>query len=384
MKIMLMAGHRLSSMKKSSDFFHLSALLVLILLIGLFFILLFFNKEKKENDIRVLSDHIISNFQAGLSYEMADLLSFSLALSEDGKLKNALIEDNEEMGYKILSNTTKRFKKYTHLKSLRLQVLTLDFSIFARSWDRGFEGMPLQWFREDLESISKNNEPKVGMETGRMLTFKATIPIRSGENILGYLEVIKLIDEFAIKLRKRGIELYALMNTRYLKQATLMREFPYIHDYVIANQNFNRELIETIKSIEWEVLRQKEYLYKSNILYLLEPMYNGENQKIGEYLLVLSKDALKRYEKGNQSVSFFTQFSDEDIKKVVASWQKPYDGYRSEYDKDFIASLPKLQLQERKSLEIKARAILDAYKKRELIDIILHNRHQEAKRGVIK
>jgi len=371
-------------MSREPNFFHISLLMVSFLLMGLLFSLLFFDKEKREDDIRVLSDHIVSNFQAGLSYEMADLLSFSLALSEDGKLKNALIADDEERGYEILSNITKRFKKYTHLKSLRLQVLTPDFSIFSRSWDTGFEGMPLQWFREDLDTLLRNKKPKVGMETGRMLTFKATIPIRSGATVLGYLEVIKLIDEFALKLRKRGIELYALMDTRYLKQATLMREFPYLQDFVIVNQNFNKQFISHIKSVDWDLLNQKYYLYDDNILYLLEPMYNGEGKKIGQYLLILSKDALKRYEQGNSAVSFFTQFSDDDIKEVVTSWSKSHNGFHSEYEKDMIASLPKLQIEDKKELELKVRDILNDYQKSELIDIILHNRHQEVKRGIVK
>ena len=371
-------------MSKQANFFYISLFIVSLILFGLLFTLLFFGKEKREDHIRVLGDHIVSNFQAGLSYEMADLLSFSLALSEDGKLKNALIADDEDKGYEILSNITKRFKKYTHLKSLRLQVLTPDFSIFSRSWDKGFEGMPLQWFREDLDMLLRNQKPKVGMETGRMLTFKASIPIRSGTNILGYLEVIKLIDEFALKLRKRGIELYALMDARYLKQATLMRDFTYINDYIIANQNFNKQLISNIQEIDWELLAQKQYSYSDDILYLLEPMYNGEGKKIGQYLLILSKDALKRYEKGNQSVSFFTQFSDEDIIQVVSSWRKPYDGFRTEYDKSLIASLPKLHTEDKKELEAKARDILKSYPKSELVEIILQNRHQEEKRGVIK
>jgi hypothetical protein len=332
----------------------------------------------------MLSDHISSNFQEGLSYEMANLLTFSLALSEDGKLKNALIAEDEERGYEILSNISKRFKKYTYLKSLRLQVLTPDFSIFSRSWDRGFEGMPLSWFRDDLQMLIAHKKPKVGMETGRMLTFKATIPIESGKALLGYLEVIKLIDEFAIKLRRRGIELYALMDTKYLKQATLMRDFRLLHDMTISNQNYNQQLLSTIEAIDWDRLEQKHYLYIERILYLLEPMYNGEGKKIGEYLLVVSKEAQDRYKKENQKVSFFTQFSDEDIKEVVASWRDPLSGYKDEETKDLIASLSKLYKGDRGELEIKAREILERYKKSELIDIILYHRHQERKIGVIR
>jgi hypothetical protein len=255
---------------------------------------------------------------------MVDLLSFSLALSEDGELKNALISDNESKGYKILSHISERFRKYTHIKSLRIQVFTPDFYIFARSWNEGFEGMPIWWFRDDLDMLKQNHVPKVGMETGRLLTFKATIPIQSGSKILGYLEVIKFIDEFSIKLRNRGVELFALMDEKYLEKASLMRDFPRVDKYVVSNQNFNQQFLPKIKKLDWKSFFDKSYVYKENILYLHEPMYNGKGKQIGLYLLAISDDTLKKFEKEDESVSFFTQFSDDDIEKVVNAWENPY------------------------------------------------------------
>ena len=355
-------------------------LVLLILLISLFF----FVKQSREDRLESLGDHVVSNFRAGLAYEMADLLSFSLALSEDGELKNALISEDESKGYSILSNITQRFKKYTHLKSLRIQVLSPDFFIFARSWNEGFEGMPIWWFRDDLKTLKRNKQPKVGMEAGRLLTFKATIPIRSGGKLLGYLEVIKFVDELAAKLHKKGIELFALMDERYLKQAELMRDFPLLHQYVIVNQNFNQQLKDQIEKIDWNTLLTKNYVYKNNRLYLLEPMHNGEGEKIGVYLITLSGEALRRYEKANQSISFFTQFSDEDIEEVVESWTYPYGSFRSGYDKDLIGLLPKLNKKDKIELESEAKEILGEYSKDELIDIILSNEHNEKKTGVVE
>ena len=354
---------------------------VLIILLASVF---FFFKQSKEDRRVSLGDHVVSNFRAGLSYEMADLLSFSLALSEDGELKNALIADDETKGYSILSKITKRFKKYTHLKSLRIQVLTPDFFIFARSWNEGFEGMPIWWFRDDLKKLKSNKQPKVGMEIGRLLTFKATIPIRSGGKLLGYLEVIKFVDELVAKLHKKGIELFALMDERYLKQAELMRDFPLLHGHVIVNRNFNHQLKKKVEHLDWNRLESKSYLYRDERLYLMEPMHNGEGEKIGVYLLTLSNEALKRYEKANQSASFFTQFSDEDIEQVVASWEHPYGSFRSGYDKDLIGLLPKLNKEDKIELETEAKEILREYSKDELIDIILSNEHNEKKIGVIE
>ena len=370
-------------LNRKKYFNKLSFYTIFIILIFLFASVFFFVQNDKKERLVTLGDHVIKNFRAGLNYEMVDLLSFSLALCEDGELKNALISDSEDKGYKILSHISQRFKKYTHIKSLRIQVLTPDFYIFARSWNEGFEGMPIWWFRDDLNMLKRDHKPKVGMETGRLLTFKATVPIQSGSKILGYMEVIKFIDEFAIKLRKRGIELFALMNEKYLKKATLMQDFPRINKYVVSNQNFNKQLLVKIKKLNWNTFLDKNYIYKENTLYLYEPMYNGKGKQIGIYLLSISDDALKQFEKKGERVSFFTQFSDDDVKKVVSAWGNPYGSFRNKHDKDLIELLPKLQKEDKKDLEFKAKSILRTYSKEELIDMILSNKHKEKKIGEI-
>jgi hypothetical protein len=222
------------------------------------------------------------------------------------------------------------------------------------------------------------------METGRLLTFKATIPIQSGLEILGYLEVIKFIDEFSIKLRNRGVELFAMMDEKYLEKAALMRDFPRIDKYVVSNQNFNQQLLPKIEKLDWETFLSKSYAYEENILYLHEPMYNGEGKQIGIYLLAVSDDTLKRFETEDESVSFFTQFSDDDIKKVVNAWENPYGSFRNQYDKDLIELLPKLQKEDKTGLELEAKSILRTYSKEELIDMVLSNKHKEKKTGVIQ
>lgn len=366
------------------QFNKISLWVTFIVLVILFVSVFFFFTKKEKDKLATLTDHVTSNFEAGLAYEMSDLLSFSLALAEDGGLKNALSTDDETKGHEILAVITQRFKKYTHLKSLRIQVLTLDFFIFARSWDEGYEGMPIWWFRDDLKKLKTNKKPKVGMEVGRLLTFKATIPIYSGKKLLGYLEAIKFVDEFAEKLNKKGVDLFVLMDEKYLKQAELMQNFPFLHGYTIANQVFNPYLKKKIEILDWEKLEEKNYLYESKRLYILEPMYNGEGEKIGVYLLTLSKKALDEYEKSNHRRSFFTQFSDEDMEQVVANWKHPFGSFKSGYDKDLIALLPKLKKEDKVELEAEAKEILLEYNKDELIDIILQNKYNEKKIGVVK
>lgn len=354
--------------------------LILILLSSSLF---FFNRTQDDR-VAALSDKIIDEFRSALSGEMAQLLSFSLALSENGDLKEALKNENEQEGYDILRSITERFKKHTHMKSLRLQVLTPDFFIFARSWNEGFEGMPIWWFREDLETLKNNKQPKVGMETGRMLTFKSTIPIRSQSTVLGYLEVIRLIDEFSVKLRSKGIELFALMDEVYLEQASLMRHFPTLFGKVIANQNYNISLKRHIEQIDTRRLFEKQFSMEENRLFLWEPMYNGEGDKIGGYLLVLSEESMRNFETDSQNLLRFRQFSQEDIKRALELKGQNYGSFKTGYDRELVGLLSKLHDEDKRELENEARELLNYYEKNELIDIILDNKHQEKKIGAIE
>jgi len=366
---------------------HISKLYLIIIFIVLFALsisIIFFAKESHNDKLQELSRYIIDDFQKGLAYENADLLSFSLALSEDGALKNALTNDNEQQAYEILSGIAKRFKEYTHIKTLHLQVLDNDFFIFAQSWGNASAGMPLWWFRNDLKKLKYDKRPKVGMETGRRLTFKATIPIRNGKEYIGYLEVIKFVDEFAKKLHQQGIELFALMDTKYLKHAPLMQEFPFLDKYVIANKNFNQKLKIKAHFIDWKVLENIGYYYKENILYILEPMYNGARQEIGRYLIVLPPESVVHYKKRYQNVSTFTRLSDEDIYKVVKLWENPSGSYKNTTDKNLIEWLPKLHQEDKVNLEKEAKKILQTYSKDELIDIIIESEHKNKKIGVIE
>jgi len=366
---------------------YISKLYLAITFITLFlfsFSILFFAKESRKDKIQEISHILSEEFREELAYENADLLSFSLALSENGALKNALITENEQQAYEILSKITKRFKEYTHIKTLRIQLLDNDFFIFAQSWVNSSVGLPLSWFRDDLDQLKKNKKPKVGMETGRRLTFKSTIPISNGKEYIGYLEVIKFVDEFSSKLHQDGIELFALMHKHYLKQASLMQDFTQLKEYVIANQNYNVKLKERIEFIDWQELQSTGYYYEEKYLYLLEPMYNSKQEEIGKYLIILPPESLKAYQYRYQNISTITRLRDEDVYKVVQSWNNPAGSYQTIKDKELIDILPHLREEDRVLLMEDAKKRLQHYNKEELIDIILESKHKKEKRGVIE
>jgi len=357
---------------------------VFVILLILSLSIIFFARESQKDKFLDLRHNIIQDFRKFLLYENENLLSFSLALSENGALKNAIISDDSQKAYEILSQISQRFKKYTTIKTLRIQIFDNDFFIFAQSWGNSSIGMPIWWFRSDLEKFRYNKRPKVGIETGRMLTFKATVPMKNGKKYIGYLEVIKFMDEFTQTLRQKGIELFVLMDNRYSKKASLMQEYPFLDRYIIANRNFNTIIKNKAQKIDWKELKRIGYIYKDNIFYILEPMYNAEKEIIGKYLIVLPKQTLAEYQKLYQDISFLTRLRDDDVYEVVKVWENPTGSYKNISDKNLIELLPRLNPKDRKEMSKKAREILNRYNKQELINIILDNPYQTPKRGEIK
>jgi len=217
------------------------------------------------------------------------------------------------------------------------------------------------------------------------LTFKATIPILSGEKTIGYLEVIKFIDEFSEKLRQKGMEVFALMNEEYIiKKNSLMGNFPRFKGYVIANENYNSKLLLKANNLPWDELLDISYYKQDNIFFILKTMLNGDSKVIGQYLIVLPSDTLEKYQKSRQNISLLTRFSDEDIHNFVKRWENPSGAYKNVHDRDLIELLPKLFEKDKVHLKELVRERLEDYSKEELINIILEKAHKEQKNGEIK
>jgi len=169
----------------------------------------------KLNTVRAeeAGDNLLIYFRHLIDREKANALFLSVALSDNKSLKDALIEGDEETGYRILIETLDKLKTYTFIKDVRTQIITRDLDIFARSWENeSFAGMPLEGFRADLQRIRRVQKPKVSIDPGRLLTIKATTPFKNGAELIGYIEAIKTFDEITLYLRKKGIELLVLMD----------------------------------------------------------------------------------------------------------------------------------------------------------------------------
>lgn len=368
-------------MKSIKNIYFTISFIVLLLLVGS---IIFLKQESKRDKLAEIRGYAIDDFEKVLAYENANLLSFTLALSEDGALKSALKNGNHKEGKQLLNRIAKRFKENTYVKDLRLQLLTNDFKIFEQNWKKVSNKKSLLAIRPDLKHFQNSTKPKVGIQTGRRLTFKATIPIEYGEEQIGYLEVIKFIDDFSEKLKQQGVEVCALMQPKYLTENSLMKEFPRMKSYVVANENCNKQIRKKIEFIDWNRLMFDNYFQYDGMLFLLKDMHNGQHTKIGKYLIVLPNRVFEEYREKHQDVSLLTRFSDEDIYNWVKRWTHSNGSYRTVKERELVENLSKVPLKDKVSFRKLAKKVLQKYTKQELIDIVLNRNHRENKRGKIE
>ncbi len=358
--------------------------LLFILLLFLSVLFFLFSFQVKKDQYFTLTTQLEHYFQKILSSYNSQALMIAITLAQNEALRSALEEIDEERGHEILSRSLNYLKRYSDIGDVRAQIIAKDLTIFARSWDKEYAGMPLEGFREDLSSFTINH-PKVGVETGRLLTIKATAPIKKGYKTIGYLEVISFFEPIAKQLREQGIELFVLMKSDFLDVATLMRENPTLANYVIANRNYNKIIYKDLKGIDFRRLLEEGFYKDKNFFYMLIPMYNSSQQKIGLYLLALSKQRTRELIDLQKNVSFFLQFDRKGFYDLINLWQRPQANFNSVYDRSVLEFLAKVKDEElKREFEVEAREILREYSKEELIDIILNKYKSQRKRGVIE
>ncbi len=344
----------------------------------------YFSKKIEENRYKRISDTIRTYFRNELSLQKSQALSLAIALAENKALKEALWDDDEDRGFEILSKSLQRLREYTFMKNVRAQILTADLTIFARSWDNTYAGMPLDIFREDLRAIKTLKKPKVAIESGRLLSIKATTPIMQRSKAIGYLEILQFFDKITDKLRYSHIELLVLMNDSLLDTATLMRENHTVQHYVISNKNHNANLLKTLKKIDLEKLRGQNYLDIGDYFLIAEDMRNGRGEDIGFFLLILSRNDLENLMNGEKPLSFFLNFTKKDLYQIINRWEDPTDGYRSIYDKNLFKLLNTFEGEDRMLVEQEIYEVLQDYDKKELIDIIIYQNRQRKIKGKIE
>ena len=116
--------------------------LVFFLLFGLSAgVFAYFTMQVQEEKVERVYEQAAVALDAKLKAEKMNALEMALIISKNSALIDALEQEDEEKGYKILSDIMMTIKTNTS-RYIRAQVITHDYLIFARSWDDIYAGCP--------------------------------------------------------------------------------------------------------------------------------------------------------------------------------------------------------------------------------------------------
>jgi len=345
-----------------------------IVIVCIIFVSTFYVKRMvKEQKIDTIIDQLSITLENKLQTHKMDDLRTAISLSKNRALIDALENDDEDLGYEILSDILNTIELNTNIH-IRAQVITKDLNIFTRSWDDIYAGMPIGDYRTDLDYFKTHSTPRSSIEIGRRLGIKATVPIYKNGELLGYVEVISFFKSITEFFSTLGVDLYVLLDFKHMDSAVLMTQNLSVCDSVIANRNYNYSHIQTLKDIDLKILKHKGMVYKDNKYIFYENMYDSRSEVIGGFIFVLPERYLEYFRNPNDDISFLinvTRSSLYDVVKKDKYGSTIYDEYGAD---SFLYFQDVIDKEDREIFLDEAYSKFDKYSKDELIQIMLNRK----------
>jgi hypothetical protein len=344
---------------------------------------LYYKNEVKEQKIEHIMDQMRLTLASQLKAREMEDLQRAIMLSKNKGLIDALENDDEDLGYKIIADITHTIQQNTGAK-IRAQIITKELNIFARSWDDIYAGMPIGDYRTDLKYFDTHTTPRTSLEVGRRLGIKATVPIYKDKKFLGYMESISFFKSITDFFSSIGVDLYVLLDIKYTDTAVLMMQNFALDKYIIANRNYNYSHLQTLKKINFKELKLKGVVYKDNKYIFYENMHDGNGKIIGGFAFVLPERYLNYFRNPEDDISFLINITRSSLYDVVK--EKQYkDSVYNQYSATSLVFLQDvIDKEDRQVFLDEAYDKFDKYSKDELIQMMLNRKIVKKIDGKIK
>lgn len=351
-------------------------LIVLIILTAYFYI-----KNEQEFEERVHSV-LVNLLDKKVLNEKETSFNFALALSQNETLQKAIQSNNAKKSYIILKNYMKTIETFSG-SQVRMQIVSKDYTIFARSWDNADAGLNVKANRPDLQKVKDTLSPHLSFVAARRLVLIASIPIVKDGEFIAFLEVIHNFGELEKYFSNYGVGLLVLLDTKYEKQAVLLKDNPRISNMIVANIGANINHIKRLRNINLQTLRNHGFVKQDNYSFFYKSILNADDENIGSFILILSKDRLKLFSAFETELDTFFTYARKDIYNSV-TLKKKLSPYNSLTTKELLTLKNCAPNQDRVYIEQKLSRELQSYTRDELISLLLDTNPKNISRGKIK
>lgn len=356
--------------------------LAFVLLILIASIIYFYIKDKQEFESRVHTV-LINLLNKKIENEKAKSFNFALALSQNDTLQQAIKNNNAKKSYKILKDYMKTIETFSG-SQIRIQIVSKDYTIFARSWDNSDAGVNIKKNRPDLEQIRRTLTPHLSFVAARRLVLIASIPIVINSEFIGFLEVIQRFGAFEKYFSNYEIGLVVLLNKKYESQAVLLDKNQRIGNMIVANIGANINQVKTLQKIDLKNLQNRGFIKQDNYIFFDKTILNADDEDIGSFILVLSQDRLKLFTSFETELESFFTYARKDLYYALSKKDKKMNPYCDLTNRELLSLKRCTNTKDKEYIENKLSKELQVYTKKELISLLLENNSHKVSRGKIK
>ena len=351
-------------------------LLVLIVLTAYFYI-----KNEQEFEERVHSV-LINLLNTQVANEKETAFNFALALSQNDTLQTAIQDNNALKSYTILKNYMKTIETFSGVR-IHIQIVSEDYTIFARSWDNTDAGVNVKMNRPDLQEVKNTLSPHLSFVAARRLVLIASIPIVQDGKFIAFLEVIQRFGALENYFSNYGIGLVVLLDSKYKNQAVLLNKNQRISNMIVANDGANINHIKILRKINLQTLRNHGFIKKDNYVFFYKSILNADGENIGSFILILSQERLKLFSAFETELDTFFTYARKDIYNSVKT-KKKLSPYNNLSNRELLSLKHCTHDEDRAYIEKKLSTALKSYSKDELISLLLDTNPNNISRGKIK
>ena len=273
-------------MKNSSLFLKISFLILLIFIIPAGIYINYKLTLITEQTYTQLSNKLISD----LSNEEQSIKDTGIInaffISDSKEIRNALMTNDRQSAIVALQSISKKFKKSTRIKDLKIHIHTADIRSFVRSWKLSEYGDKLGDFRNTIVRVKLTEKPVFNYEVGRMgLTLRSIVPILDNDKYIGSLEFIEDFRSASKSFVKRGDEHLFLMNKSLLDTAKDLKDAPNAGPYKLSLKAINEDFLKAAQTLDFDKLKKEHYLLTDKYLFTYKQIKDIEDNDVGIHLM---------------------------------------------------------------------------------------------------
>ncbi|WP_428024651.1 methyl-accepting chemotaxis protein [Arcobacter sp.] len=252
----------------------------LIALITGFIVLSWYSDKSEKNVYKNTVISLKEIVEEKLDEKKAVGISNAVSIANDGRIKKSLRTQDREIAILSLGFISKKMKKSTPFKNIKVHVHTKDNKSFVRSWEASKYGDDLSSFRDSVVKVNQTSTAVNTFEVGNAgLSLRSVVCVTDDDGThLGSLEFMQGLNSVAKSFDKSKDAFLLLMDDKFLKGELSTNKFK---NYVISQKFINKDFFRDINSIAFnELLKNK--IYKSDkYLYTYIDIKDFNEQKLG-------------------------------------------------------------------------------------------------------